>query len=79
MVAQNCGKEESMKLFLIMVDGSRKEFGIGDSTQSIINAVRRNDVEVIVFGEVKDVNVVWEKQFKPVTVMPTSFGKGGQK
>ena len=63
-----------MKLILILEDGTTKEFGIGDSVQSDISSVHRSNVKTIVFGEInKARKVVWEKQFNPVSVMPTSF------
>lgn len=66
-----------MKLFLIHADESKQEFGIGDSVQSLIRAIRRGEIETIVAGDVKDGTVLWEKQFQAVTVMPASFGAKG--
>ena len=67
---------EAMILLLVYEDGTKDQFGIGDSVQSVIRAIRWNEVATIVVGEVaKDKAVVWEKQFSALTVMPTEFAK----
>lgn len=63
-----------MILALILEDGTMKKFGIGDSVQSLVRAIRDNEVETIVAGLVTGEKVEWEKQFQACTVMPTSFG-----
>jgi hypothetical protein len=67
-----------MKLFLILEDHTVREFGIGDSVQSLIRAIKREDVKTIVAGDKQGKTVLWEKQFNAVTVLPTDFGKGKQ-
>jgi hypothetical protein len=64
-----------MKLFLIYEDEVKREFSIDAPVRYLIDVIRKGEVETIVFGDVKDDEVVWEKQFSAVTVMPTSFGK----
>jgi len=66
-----------MILILKMEDGTTKQFGIGDSVQSLIRAIEKNEVETIVVGAVKGATVLWEKQFQVVDVVPTDFGKRG--
>ena len=65
-----------MILLLVYEDGTKDQFGIGDSVQSVIRAVYRHEVATVVVGEVaKDGAVVWEKHFNACTVMPVEFGK----
>ena len=69
-----------MILLLVYEDGTKDQFGIGDSVQSVIRAIYRHDVQTVVVGEVaKDGAVVWEKQFSAMTVMPTEFAKPRKK
>lgn len=65
-------------MILILLDHEKKEirrFGIGDSAQSIIRAIQRNEVETIVAGDISNGKVAWEKQFNACDVMPSDFGK----
>lgn len=56
-----------MILILEFEDGGEQPFGIGDTVQSLIRAIERNEVSRIVVGETKDRKVVWEKQFSLIT------------
>ena len=63
------------KILLIMEDGRIKEFNTSVPIQALMHTVHYDVVENIVFGEVDSSGIVWEKQFKPVDVLPASFGK----
>jgi len=64
-----------MILLLVYEDGTKDQFGIGDSVQSVIRAVQRHEVSTIVIGDVQGKKVLWEKHFSVATVMPVEFGK----
>lgn len=66
-------------LTLIFEDGSggRTNYARGLlGVEGFIHAIRTGKVETIVVGEVNEAGeVLWEKQFSEVTVLPSSFGK----
>lgn len=65
-----------MILTLIDEDGEEESFAERDPLRSLVAHLKQHDVETIVVGEIDgDGNVIWEKQFSAVTVMPSSFGK----
>ena len=64
-----------MILILVHEDGTKDQFGIGDSVESVIRAIYRSEVATIVVGEVANGVVLWEKQFGAMTVMPTELEK----
>jgi len=64
-----------MKMFLIMEDGSKLSFDRGDSFYRILTAIRDNKVKAIVCGDVLDKQVVWEKQFTAVDILPESAAR----
>ena len=64
-----------MILILVHEDGTKDQFGIGDSVESVIRAIYRSEVATIVVGEVAKGVVLWEKQFGAMTVMPMELGK----
>jgi hypothetical protein len=64
-----------MILILVMEDGTTRQMKTENSIATLIRAVEKSAVETIVFGDVGGGVVHWEKQFKAVDVMPTSFGK----
>ncbi len=67
-----------MKTIIMTENGEMLAFGENHSIVGMMRYIKDNDVEVIVIGEVDGAgNIVWEKQFKPVTVMPASFGQRG--
>lgn len=64
-----------MILILKMEDGRTVTIDKQASVLSLISAIKKNEVETIVVGDVKGKNVLWEKQFNAVAVVPTDFGK----
>lgn len=63
-------------LILKMEDGQTVPIDKQASVMSLISAIKRNDVETIIVGEIKDSkDVPWEKQFNAVDVVPIDFGK----
>lgn len=64
-----------MKIIVIADDGQKIQFDDTNSLRSLMEYIKRSDVETIVVGEVDANGVVWEKQFKPVTVMPSNWGE----
>lgn len=64
-----------MKIIVIADDGQKIQFDGTNSLRSLMEYIKRSDVETIVVGEVDANGVVWEKQFKPVTVMPSNWGE----
>lgn len=71
-----------MILILKMEDGTTEDFGRGDFIGQLVRAVRDNKVETIIVGDVSKGRVrqvLWEKQFQSVVVVPSDFGKKGTK
>jgi len=64
-----------MKIIVIADDGQKIQFDDTNSLRSLMEYIKRSDVYVIVVGEVDANGVVWEKQFKPVTVIPSGWGE----
>lgn len=64
-----------MILLLVMEDGTKEVFGIGDSVQSLIRSIHQSAVATIVVGDVAGKKTLWEKQFGAMTVMPVEFMK----
>jgi len=64
-----------MKIIVIADDGQKIQFDDTNSLRSLMEYIKRSDVYVIVVGEVDANGVVWEKQFKPVTVIPSNWGE----
>lgn len=64
-----------MTIIVITEDGQKLFFDGVDSILHLAERIKRYDVEVIVVGGINADGSMWEKQFKPVTVMPTTFGQ----
>lgn len=64
-----------MTLILITEDGRKMIFDSGNSLRMAMEYIANNPIETIVIGDIEAYNVLWEKQFKAVTVMPTTFGQ----
>ena len=61
-----------------LLDSDKKEirrFAPTDSMNPFFYAIQRNDVDIIVVGEIVDGKVVMEKQFSAITVLPATFGE----
>jgi len=66
-----------MKSVIVLIDneGNKSIRDLSISPLFLFKLIQHGNIETIAFGEVDEVDgVVWEKQFKQVTVMPSDFG-----